>query len=344
MSKISSDLAPDGAPFTRFYLHNQQGMQVTVMDWGATLLSIQVPLVDGTVREVILGCANPSDYLQQAAYLGATVGRYANRIRDAKLLRTGDKLIANQPPHQLHGGPQGFSHRRFKTIACHDDHLHLQLISAEGDQGFPGELCLDVHYRLSADNQLQIHYHMHCSKATPVAITNHSYFNLDPSQGDARQHQLYINADYFQPVDHQGLPVGPLSPVTGTSFDFRQAKTVQQDFLSDHDQQITAGYDHAFLLNGPLSNQDCAARLTSADKKLTLSLYTNYPVLQCYTGNYLAGTPSRSGYYENYQGIALEPGFLPDSPNHSPVQQPDCWIKAGERAHAYIIYHFISVN
>lgn len=344
MSQINPSLAPDGAPLKIFRLHNNNGMQVTLMDWGATLLSIQVPMPDGSKREVILGCATAADYLQQNAYLGATVGRYANRIGHAFLQRTASQLLANQGTHQLHGGPQGFSHRRFNTVAKHGDSLHLQLISADGDQGFPGELCLDVHYKLTENNQLQIHYQVETSKATPVAITNHSYFNLDPHQGDARQQQLFINADYFQPVDKQGLPDGQLLPVAGTSFDFTVNKKVQQHFLSDAYQQITAGYDHAFLLKQQLSATDCAARITSADKSLMMELYTSYPVVQCYTGNFLAGTPSRTAHYQNYQGIALEPGFLPDSPNSSVAQQPDCWIEPGETYRSHIIYQFISAK
>ena len=334
-------VASDGLPFTVTTLSNTNGMQASFMDWGATLLSLKVPVANQASREVVLGCATMGDYLQQSAYLGATVGRYANRIRNAQLLRTGDYLAANQARHQLHGGPQGFSHRRWDIVTASNNRVDYQLISAAGDQGFPGQLTVQLSYQLHDDNRLEMHYQATTTHPTPLALTNHSYFNLNGDQSDIRQHRLFIDADYYQPVDHEGLPCAPLTAVTNTGFDFRRLKTIADDFLSDADQKITQGYDHAFLINQPQRLSQPVAKLTCADEKVWLYLYSDLPALQCYTGNFLSGTPARSGIYANYEGIALEPGYLPDSANHPEWPQPDCWLQPTETHRSSIIYQFM---
>lgn len=323
--------APDGAAWRITTLRNRNGMVATFMDWGATWLSARVPMGDGSVREALLGCATPSDYLQQSAYLGATVGRYANRIAGAQIQHDGVSypLAANQGEHQLHGGPEGFHHRRWQIVSQSDSAVEYRLDSPDGDQGFPGTLLVTLRYHLSDDNTLSIRYHATVDKACPVNLTNHAYFNLDAQHGDARQHQLQLNADRYLPVDSAGIPNAPLKAVDGTSFDFRTAKRIQQDFLQDDDQRAVKGYDHAFLLNGEAETP--AAQLWSADGKLQLSVFTTAPALQFYSGNYLEGTPAREqGVYTAFQGIALESEFLPDSPHHPEWPQPDCWLTPGE--------------
>lgn len=298
---------------------------------------------DGSVREALLGCATPSDYLHQSAYLGATVGRYANRIAHAQLQHEGQTLhlSANQGGHQLHGGPEGFSHRRWQIVCQSENEVEYRLDSPDGDQGFPGELQVSLRYHLADDNTLSINYQATVDKPCPVNLTNHAYFNLDAKHGDARQHRLRLNADYYLPVDAEGVPCAPLKAVAETGFDFRQAKTVAQDFLKDSDQQRVKGYDHAFLLNDP---QQVAAELWSEDGLLQLRVHTSAPALQLYSGNYLQGTPAREqGVYNAFQGIALESEFLPDSPNHPEWPQPDCWLKPGESYQSVTRYQLIAL-
>lgn len=325
-------LAPDGQPWRTTTLRNARGMVTTFMDWGATWLSARVPMKDGTVRETLLGCATPSDYLRQSAYLGATIGRYANRIANATLYASGTRwqLEANQGPHQLHGGPVGFDARRWQIVRQAEQEVEYRINSDDGDQGFPGNLRVTLLYRLEDDNTLSIHYQASVDKPCPVNLTNHAYFNLDAEQGDARHHRLRINATHYLPVNSEGIPVGNLTAVENTGFDFRQPKTVAQDFLEDADQRAVKGYDHAFLLcKTPRSQPD--AELWSADGRLKLSVFTSAPALQFYSGNYLQGTPAREqGVYQDFQGIALESGFLPDSPAHPEWPQPDCWLTPGE--------------
>lgn len=337
--------APDGAAWRITTLRNRNGMVATFMDWGATWLSARVPMGDGSVREALLGCATPSDYLQQSAYLGATVGRYANRIAHAQIAHDGVTfpLAANQGEHQLHGGPGGFHNRRWQIVSQSDSEVEYRLDSPDGDQGFPGNLLVSLRYQLSDDNTLAIHYHATVDKACPVNLTNHAYFNLDAQHGDARQHQLLLNGDRYLPVDSAGIPNAPLKDVAGTSFDFRQPKSVQQDFLQDDDQRAVKGYDHAFLLNTQ-DGESPAAQLWSADGKLRLNVFTTAPALQFYSGNYLEGTPSREqGVYTAFQGIALESEFLPDSPHHPEYPQPDCWLQPGESYQSVTRYQLTAV-
>lgn len=335
--------APDGQPWRITTLRNASGMVATFMDWGATWLSARVPMNDGSVREALLGCATPSDYLSQTAYLGATVGRYANRIARSTISRDGQTfhLTANQGAHQLHGGPEGFDRRRWQIVRQAAQEVEYRLDSPAGDQGYPGTLLVSLTYRLEDDNTLSIAYQATVDETCPVNLTNHAYFNLDAVHGDARQHSLQLNADRYLPVDNEGIPNADLKAVAGTSFDFRQAKTVAQDFLSDDDQRAVKGYDHAFLLN---DGEQPAAELWSADGKLKLTVFTTAPALQFYSGNYLDGTPAREqGVYTAFQGIALESEFLPDSPNHPEWPQPDCWLAPGESFQCVTRYRLTAV-
>lgn len=332
-------LAPDGKPFNLFTLTNQQGMRIQLMDWGATWLSCQVP-VNGGLQEVLLGAQVP-DYLKQQAYLGVTVGRYANRIANSRFRLNGRTvyLNANQGKHQLHGG-EGFDKRRWQVEKCGDNFVQFSLFSPDGDQGFIGNVQVKTTYRLTEQNSVRIEFEALSDEDTPLNLTNHAYFNLDnASQGtDVRGHFLQLNADYFLPVDEQGIPNAPLKTVQGSSFDFRQEKTLAQDFLQQ-EQQLTKGYDHAFLLNG---TQPCAV-LTSSNRQLSLALSTSQPALQVYTGNYLAGTPNRLGYtYQDYQGIALEPECLPDTPNHPEWQKYGGISKKYQPYQQWIEYQFHS--
>ncbi|URL01706.1 galactose-1-epimerase [Avibacterium sp. 20-126] len=330
-------LAPDCKPFKLFTLTNQQGMCIQLMDWGATWLSCKIP-VNNQLQEVLLGC-HIQDYLTQQAYLGVTVGRYANRIANSRFRLNGKTIYlnANQGKHQLHGG-KGFDKGRWQVEKCGDNFVQFSLFSADGDQGFVGNLQVKVSYRLTEKNQVRIEFEGICDQDTPLNLTNHAYFNLDDASAgtDVRQHWLQLNSEQFLPVDQQGIPNAPLKAVQGTSFDFRQAKMIAQDFLQQ-EQRLTKGYDHAFLLNG---TQPCAI-LHSSNRQISLSVSTSQPALQIYTGNYLAGTPNRlGGTYQDYQGIALEPECLPDTPNHPEWQKYGGISKKNQPYRQWIEYQF----
>jgi aldose 1-epimerase len=343
MLKETPQLAPDGQPWRISTLRNAAGMVVTITDWGATLLSCRVPMPDGSVRETLLGCASPEDYLQQSAFLGASIGRYANRIANSRFVLDGSEvsLSPSQGEHQLHGGPQGFDKQRWMIDRQNEQEVLYSLTSPDGDQGFPGKLCATVLYQLTEDNRLEITYRAEVDKPCPVNLTNHAYFNLDGEQNDIRRHELQLLADQYLPVNAAGIPDQALRAVTDTGFDFRSRKAIGQDFLNDDCQQKVGGYDHAFLLNARGDEAQPAAHLWSSDGKLQMTVYTSAPALQLYSGNFLAGTPAREqGEYTNYQGVALESEFLPDSPNHPEWPQPDVILRPGQTYRSLTVYQF----
>lgn len=337
-------MAPDGQPFRLLALRNDAGMVVTLMDWGATLLSARIPLSDGSVREALLGCASPEQYPHQAAFLGASIGRYANRIADSRYTFAGEtvELIPSQGDNQLHGGPDGFDKRRWQIVNQNDRQVLFALTSDDGDQGFPGHLCATAQYRLTDDNRISITYRATVDKPCPVNLTNHVYFNLDGDKTDVRQHKLQILADEYLPVDEMGIPHDGLKSVAGSTFDFRSPKIIASEFLADDDQRKVKGYDHAFLLQTQGDAHKPVAMVWSQDEKLQMEVYTSAPALQFYSGNFLCGTPSRGpDAYEDWQGLALESEFLPDSPNHPEWPQPDCFLRPGEEYSSLTEYRFI---
>ena len=324
---------PDGNPPVLISLGSESGIRLTLMEWGATWLSCGVP-VAGATREVLLGCGRLEDYFTQKAFLGATVGRYANRIAGAEFSQNDRviRLTPNEGGNQLHGGPQGFWNRRWQIAERSGEQVAMRLISPDGDQGFPGTLIVLLRIRVHGAEAVSLDYEATVDAPCPVNLTNHAYFNLDGMASDIREHRLRIDAGRYLPVGEALIPTGELAPVAGSGFDFRREKPIGGDFLCDAQQAIARGYDHAFLLD-----PDCrhlkrpAARLVSGDGELSMDVFTTLPALQFYSGNYLDGVPARDGRsYHAYQGLALETQFLPDSPHHPEWPQPSCWLQPGE--------------
>lgn len=325
-------------------LTNKQGMTITLSNYGATWLSCLLP-VAGKKRELLLGCCSLADYKQQSAYLGATIGRYANRIASATFNIAGKSylLTANQGKNQLHGGMAGFDKQLWTIQKQSANQVTFALTSADGEEGFPGTLTVQVTYTLTDDNQVKIDFIANTDKTTPVNLTNHAYFNLDgvnEENQDARLQTLQINADYYLPVDSNGIPNSELTSVTQHDMDLRKPKRLIERFLESDARKQVSGYDHAYLLN---QKSPIAATLTSADGKVTMDVTTTLPALQVYSGNFLQGTPNRSGReYPNFAGIALEAQFLPDSPNHP--EWPNCFLQPDQTYQHEIIYVFHRLN
>ena len=341
---MTTEPAFDGSPAKLVTLQNLAGMSVTLMDIGATWLSCVIPL-KGEKREVMLGVSTMADFNHLSSYMGATVGRYANRIAAGRFDIDGVafQVSANQGENTLHGGEDGFNRRRWDIAEQGHDFVRFSLVSVDGDQGFPGELKVSVTYKLTADNRVVISYQGETDKATPVNLTNHAYFNLIAPESDicCKGHTLQINADYYLPVNGNGIPLGKPELVHGTSFDFRRPKTIGEDFLADEQQKAVRGYDHSFLLNSTCKEGICAAEVCSPDDAITLKVFTDKPAIQLYTGNWLGGEPKRNGgeYIEN-AGFALETQFLPDSPNHSEWDQESCILRPGEKYEYQTTYLF----
>ncbi len=317
-----------------FTLKNKQGSEATLLAWGATLASLKIQLASGERREVVLGCDSIEDYHKQEAYLGATVGRYANRIKQASINHQGSNipLKANQGEHQLHGA-NDFSHREWQGKQLADNKVSFTLFSADGTCGYPGNMQAQVDYTLDDDNQLIIDYSASVDKTCPVNLTDHSYFNLNAAADSTiKQHQLYIAGDFYLPVDSEGIPQDGLKSVGSTGFDFRQAKTIVEDLGKDDDQKLVGGYDHSFLLQPKVLEQGGAvARIVADDQSLAMEVYTDKPAIQLYTGNFLTGTPARSGdSYQAHSGLALETQYLPDSPNRPDWPHQSCWLEPGQ--------------
>lgn len=310
-------LPPEGwDPIT---LQRPGGLQIRLAALGASWLSCRVPLPGGTCREVLLGNDELAPHLAQKAYFGATIGRYANRIGQARFMLDGRPVLLqpNGNGHQLHGGPQGFDKRPWRLCTRSAHHAVFELHSPEGDQGFPGAVQTLVAYHLPRDGMsVEIRFSAQVSAPTPLALTNHAYFNLDGCLTDVRDHHLCIAAEQFVPVDPQLIPSGEPRPVAGTDFDFNHPHAIGRDFGASEQQRLAGGYDHAWLLAAEVRQAECpAATLTSSDRRLTARLYTDQPALQVYTGNHLAGEPSRWGPCVPHAGVALEPGLPPDAPN-----------------------------
>ena len=333
MDGFLNQLAPDGKPVNLVGLSNDSGFQAVFMDWGATWLSCCIPVRNESgghkhSREVLLRSPSLTEHLRQRAYFGATVGRYANRIANGEFplpegVSDGHsgrrvQLKTNEAGNTLHGGPRGFDAVRWQIESTRKNRIVFQLHSADGDQGFPGNLAVRASYEATADNSIIARFEATTDKACPVNLTNHAYFNLAETHESILQHSLRISADHYLPVRESGIPEKGLKSVAGTSFDFRTAKTVGRDLLADVDQRKVSGYDHGFLLTtevreSPLS----AATLISPDALLRLDIFTDKPALQFYSGNYLEGTPGADGRsYSLHAGLALESEFLPDAPNH----------------------------
>lgn len=335
----------DGFVANIFTLTNKLGSTISVMDVGATWLSCKIQM-QGQLREVLLGVNSMHKHLEQQAYLGATVGRYANRIKAGKFIIAGQyfQTSINQAGNTLHGGEQGFDKRRWQLLEQLQDKVTFSLTSKEGDQGFPGNLVVTVSYQLNENNEVSIEYTAKTDKTSPVNLTNHAYFNLMGAESavDCLSHQLQIDAHQYLPSHADGIPVGDFTSVKNSSFDFLKKKTLQQDFLSDEQQHQQAGYDHAFLLNKSTQDaQHIALTLTAPDKSLQLLVSTNQPTVHIYTGNFLDDCPSREeAAYKKYAGIALETQFAPDSPNNRHWPQPSVYLQPQQTYHSITRYLF----
>ncbi|MCK6262495.1 galactose-1-epimerase [Vibrio sp. ZSDE26] len=327
LTTMKKAVAYDGHPANLAELTNRNGFSIVVMDIGATWLSCQVPVHGEPSREVILGVSTMEDFQKHGTYLGATVGRYANRIANGQFEIDGQsyQVNTNQAGNCLHGGENGFDKRRWAIVEQSERCVVMRLHSVDGDQGFPGNLSVLVTYQLNDENQVSINYRATTDKATPVNLTNHSYFNLLGAESgeDCKQHAVQILADQYLPTTDTGIPLDKPVSVSDTSFDFRQPKTIAQDLFKGEQQVSAKGYDHSFVFNSKSQGVALVASVISPDEKIQLDVWTDKPAMQLYSGNYLAGTPNRrGGEYEDYAGLALETQFLPDAPNHPEWEHP----------------------
>ncbi|MCP5412744.1 MAG: galactose mutarotase [Alphaproteobacteria bacterium] len=338
----------DGTKVEAVTLTNGHGISARIMTLGATLQSLVVPDKAGNKADITLGYDNAQDYLSHPDYFGASVGRYANRIAKGKFTLDGKSytLATNDGPNSLHGGLKGFDKRMWAIESVSsgpEASVTLAYTSADGEEGFPGELKVTATYSLNEDNTLRLQYKATTSKPTVLNLTNHSYFNL--SGNDARDvmgNMVTLHAARFTPVDATLIPTGERRAVAGTPFDFRTPHRVGDRIRDGRDQQIRygRGYDHNFIVDGAAGTLRPAAVVEDPVSGRVMQISVTAPGIQFYTGNFLDGTffGKNSRAYRQGDAICLEPGVFPDSPNHPDF--PTARLNPGQTYTNTIVYKF----
>jgi aldose 1-epimerase len=334
---------PRGEPVTLYTLTNKNGMSVSLMDYGATVVKLIVPDRNGKLDDVALGFDRLAPYFHQTAYFGAIVGRYANRIANGRFQfgRTIYQLPRNNGPNMLHGGLRGFDKRVWKVDPVESDTpaVRFSRLSPDGEEGFPGNLFVSVTYTLTDANELRISYQATTDKATIINLSHHTYFNLaGAGRGTILNHVLTLHADAFTPVDATLIPTGEIKQVEGTPWDFRTPTPIGLHLKETGGKPV--GYDHNYVLNkGFFSDMDVAAEVYEPKSGRTLTVTTDQPGIQFYTGNFLDGSlGGKGGIYRQYGGFCLETQHFPDSPNHDNF--PSTVLTPGQAFKSTTIYAF----
>jgi aldose 1-epimerase len=295
------------------------------MTFGGVIVSLRVPDREGRLDDIVLGYDSIEGYIDESPYFGAIIGRYGNRIGRGRFTLDGvtHQLATNDGAHHLHGGPRGLDKVVWSAEPFSENGgsgVTFAYTSPHGDQGYPGTLSARVSYTLTGADELVLDYVATTDRATPVNLTQHSYWNLAGSDAPpVLAHELTIRADHYTPVDETLIPSGAIAPVAGTPFDFRNPATIESRIGADNEQlRHGQGYDHNFVLRSAASGAlRHAARLAEPTSGRVLDLHTTEPGLQFYSGNFLDGSIRGKGdrVYRHRSGICLEAQHFPDSPN-----------------------------
>lgn len=329
---------PDGRDVHQFTLINSNGIIVKIINYGGIITSIEIPDKNGNTANVVLGFESLDKYLGDHPYLGALIGRYGNRIKNAEFSLNGStyQLEANDGPNHLHGGSQGFDKRLWDAEVTDENTIKLSYLSEDGEEGYPGNLEVEVTYSLTDENSLRIEYKATTDKATPVNLTNHSYFNLS---GDFSttilDHKLKLCGSQYTPVDNTQIPTGELKPVEGTPFDFTAFQAIGSRI-----GQLEHGYDHNFVLNGKPDSRRTIATVYDPPSQRELQVLSTEPGVQFYTGNFLDGSvQGPDGIpFKRHAAFCLETQHYPNSPNEPDF--PSTILKPGEKYESETIYKF----
>ena len=345
-----TDARAGGVAIERLSLANKNGIRLDAITYGGIITALHVPDRSGALGDIVLGFDSVIRYTQgpQPPYFGALIGRYANRIAGGRFTLEGRtySLPINEPPNHLHGGPRGFDKRVWiaetrKVPGA--ETVRFARVSPDGEEGYPGSVDVRVTYTLRDSNELVVEYRAIADAATPINLTQHSYFNLSAgASSDVLGHELMIDADRFTPIDDTRIPTGACAPVAGTPFDFRTSTAIGTR-LEAKDVQLThgGGYDHNWVLNHTGEGVARAARVRDPVSGRILEIWTTEPGVQFYSGNRLDGTITGKGgrSYRKRAGLCLEPQHFPDSPNHP--QFPSTILRPNEEYRSTSIYRFL---
>jgi len=327
-----------------YTLKNKNGMEVCVTNFGGRIVSIMVLDKNGKMRDVTLGFDNIDDYENIPSDFGASIGRYANRINKGQFKLDGKliQLPTNNFGHCLHGGPKGWQYQMYSAKQTSKTCIELTRLSPDGDQNFPGKVIAKVIYTLTADNAIDIKYSATTDKPTIINMTQHSYFNLNGNPSHLSTNNfLYINADYYTPIDSTFMPYGNIETVKDTPMDFTTPKELGKDINANNQQIKNAnGYDHNWVLNTKGDITKLAARLSSPETGITLSVYTTEPGIQVYSSNFLDGSfKGKNGItYKQHASVCLETQHYPNSPNIP--EWPSTVLLPGDTYYSECIYKF----
>lgn len=342
VEKRSFGKMPDGTVVEQYVLSNAHGLIAKVITYGATLTELWVPDRSGKLGDIVLGFDNLEQYLGEHPYFGATIGRVANRIAKGKFTLDGKEytLAINNGPNSLHGGLKGFNRvvwRAEPVESAHAAGVKLTYLSKDGEEGYPGDLSVEVTYTLTDKDELKIEYAATTDKATPVNLTNHSYYNLACS-GDILGHIMMITANRFTPVDDTLIPTGQLEKVKGTPMDF--TKPMRIGSRIDELTNQPKGYDHNYVLNSGGKRLALAVRVSEPTTGRVMEVYTTEPGIQFYTGNFLDGTiKGKYGVvYKNHAAFCVEADHFPDSV-HQP-KFPSVILRPGKTYHQLTVEKF----
>lgn len=338
-------LTPDGDEVFLFTLANDRGMEVKVINYGGIITALRVPDGRGQIGDVVLGHDTLEGYLNRSRYFGALIGRYANRIAGGSFTLNGSafSLGQNNGSNHLHGGFKGFDKVVWNAHDFHDPAgpgVKLEYLSKDGEESYPGNLQVEVTYRLTKDNELRLEYFARTDRDTIVNLTNHSYFNLAGS-GTVLDHELQIHANAFNPVQQGLIPTGESRNVAGTPMDFTRPTSIGARITEQDPQLLLAGgYDHNFVLRGGEELIMKAARVYEPTTGRVLEVFTTQPGLQFYSGNFLDGSlvGKMKRAYVKHSGLCLETQHFPDSPNQPAF--PSTVLRPGERYQQTTVWRF----
>lgn len=337
----------DGKMTGLYTLQNSNGLRMDVTNYGGKVVALLVPDRNGVFDDIVTGYHTIDEFLaSEEIYFGALIGRYGNRIGNARFTIDGEEyeLAANNGPNHLHGGPGGFHAVVWDAQLIDSQTLQLSYHSPHMEEGYPGNLYVEVLYELTDQDEFRISYTATSDRHTVVNLTNHTFFNLaGEGSTSINDHMLRINADYYTPVDEGLIPTGEIAPVEGTPFDFRDYHRIGDRVDADH-QQIAygTGYDHNFVLNREAGSRYMmlAASIYDPVSGRVMEVLTTEPGLQFYGGNFLTGneTGKRGEPYVFRSSLCLETQHFPDSPNQPHF--PSTLLRAGETYESHTIYRF----